>query len=291
MTAQSYRPFLTDMDLSWWKRVNTVWWVQRIPIALLTIPSSYGVGAFAKEKLEEPFNWIAGVAFEAAYIGAVALADQQKDVRDRWTMILWVIVNLVAVVCSALMNTLFFADGQYARITPEAITHGVPLAILNFCYALLLHSIVSNQQKREIQKVEQATELQARQIKREETWRDTKLMLEIEREKTSAEREKTSAAIEKMRIRDAEIDLERKELTLEQRKRKVRETPGQNAGNAQSLEDSRSQTGQNAGNARILCMKCGVEVIVPDGKNPEKYRIATKRWGCDICKVKKGSTS
>jgi hypothetical protein len=141
--ALNIKPMLDAPDLSWWQRINKVWWFQRIPMALLALPSSYGVGAFASEHLPWPFNWFAGAAFESAYLGCVALADQQSDAKDAWSSVLWLLVNLFAVVCSALSSTLFFAGGQYANITPEAITHGVPLAVLGFFYGLLLHRMAS----------------------------------------------------------------------------------------------------------------------------------------------------
>src|SRR5215211_2666250 len=117
--AFNYRPFITAPDMSWWQRINKVWWLQRIPMALLALPSAYGVGAFASEHLPFPFNVAAGCAFESAYIGAIALADQQSDVKDHGSTILWLLVNLFAVVCSALSSVLFFAGGHYADITPE----------------------------------------------------------------------------------------------------------------------------------------------------------------------------
>jgi hypothetical protein len=137
------KPFIAAPDLSWWQRINKVWWLQRIPMALLALPSAYGVGAFASEHLPWPFNWFAGAAFESAYIGAIALADQQSDVKDQVTTLLWFLVNLFAVVCSALSSVLFFAGGHYSDITPEAVTHGVPLAVLGFFYGLLLHRMAS----------------------------------------------------------------------------------------------------------------------------------------------------
>jgi hypothetical protein len=79
------------------------------------------------------------MAFEGAYIGAIAMADQQHDDTDHTTTVLWWAVNLFAVVASVLSNLLFFANGSYANITPETATHAVPLPVLGFFYGLLLH--------------------------------------------------------------------------------------------------------------------------------------------------------
>jgi hypothetical protein len=130
---------LNTPDLSFWQRLNKIWWLQRIPMMLLAIPSAYGVGAFAATSLPIVFAIVAGCAFEAAYIGAIALADQQHDMQDRWTTALWILVNLFAVLASALCNLLFFADGSYAAITAEVATHGIPMPVLAFFYGLLLH--------------------------------------------------------------------------------------------------------------------------------------------------------
>ena len=118
--------------------INWPWWLRRIPMLLLAIPSAYGVGAFAANQLPVIFAALAGGAFECAYIGAIALADQQFE-DDTWTTALWWLVNLFAVVASVLSNLLFFAGGSYAAITPEIATHAVPLPVLGFFYGLLLH--------------------------------------------------------------------------------------------------------------------------------------------------------
>lgn len=132
------RPFVTAPNLSWFRRVNWVWWLQRLPMFLLAVPASYGVGAFADVRYPVLIAIIAGAGFEAAYMGAVAFADQQLD-QDRWSMGLWWVLNVGAVASSALINVLFSAGGLFAQITYEDVVHGAPLAVLNFLYALLLH--------------------------------------------------------------------------------------------------------------------------------------------------------
>lgn len=133
------RPLLDMPDLSWVKRLNWRWFVQRLPMLLLAVPAAYGVGAFADEKLPLLIAVFAGAGYESCYLGAVALADQQYDSKDRWSTGLWWALNLMAVASSIVTNTLFFAGGRYVDITPEAVTHGAPMAMLAFMYGLVLH--------------------------------------------------------------------------------------------------------------------------------------------------------
>jgi hypothetical protein len=105
---------------------------------LLAVPAAWGVGAFAHARYPLLIAIVAGAGFEASYMGAVAFADQQLA-HDAWSRRLWWGLNVAAVACSALINVLYSAGGQFASITPEDVVHGAPLAILNFLYALLLH--------------------------------------------------------------------------------------------------------------------------------------------------------
>lgn len=134
---QMARP-LVSADAGERRTINWSWWLRRVPMLLLAVPSAYGVGAFADAKLPWLAAMIAGGAFECAYIGAIALADQHFE-DDRWTTGLWWLVNLFAVLASVASNLLFFSDGSYASITPEIATHAVPLPVLGFFYGLLLH--------------------------------------------------------------------------------------------------------------------------------------------------------
>jgi hypothetical protein len=128
-----------------WRAINWPWWLKRVPMALLAIPSAYGVGAFVHsaevggERVPVLVAIVAGGAFEAAYLGAIAMADHQHEDEDHWTTLLWWIVNLAAVAASVLSNLLFFSGGTYAGITPEVATHAIPLPVLGFFYGLLLH--------------------------------------------------------------------------------------------------------------------------------------------------------
>jgi len=148
MTTHALRPFLATPDAAWWQRINYAWWLRRVPMFLLALPAAYGVGAFAGAYLPAPFNWVAGGAFEATYIGAIAIADQQTEDGDWVTTLLWWLVNLAAVAASILSNLLWFSGGAYARITAEIATHAVPLPVLGFFYGLLLHRVTAAEARR-----------------------------------------------------------------------------------------------------------------------------------------------
>lgn len=123
-------------------KLNLLYWLQRAPMILLSLPAAYGVGAFASVHLPWPFNWLAGLGFESVYLGAVALADQMYE-SDSYTTSLWWILNIVAVVMSALVNTLYFSGNEFAGITLESYVHGIPLPALSFGYSLLLHQVTN----------------------------------------------------------------------------------------------------------------------------------------------------
>lgn len=137
-----YGPIRKDIAitgvLSLGKAINWLWWLQRVPMFLLAVPAAYGVGAFAAEKYPSLVAIIAGAGFEAAYMGAIAFADQQLE-QDTTSKVLWWALNVAAVACSALINVLYSAGGTFRAIELEDIVHGAPLAVLNFLYALLLH--------------------------------------------------------------------------------------------------------------------------------------------------------
>jgi len=148
---QIHKPFFSNIPiqskLDYFKRINTVWWLIRIPMVLLATPAAYGVSQFAAKYLPGAWHVIAGMAFESAYIGAIALADQQvADEKTslfgfeiNTTKLLWGLVNLFAVLFSVLSNLLFFSGGTYNAITPEIATHAVPMPVLGFIYSLLVH--------------------------------------------------------------------------------------------------------------------------------------------------------
>lgn len=142
------------------KAINWLYWLQRAPMALLSIPAAYGVAAFASVHLPAPFNWLAGLGFESVYLGCVALADQMFD-DDTWTTVLWWALNIIAVTMSALVNVLFFSGNNFAGITSESYVHGIPLPLLSFGYSLLLHQVTNKNVVRDYKAAQLAAEKEA----------------------------------------------------------------------------------------------------------------------------------
>lgn len=146
-TLPQRKPFIegeTLQKFAFWKLINWTYWLQRAPMLLLSLPAAYGVSAFASVHLPPPFNWLAGAGFESVYLGAVALADQMYE-SDDYTTTLWWLLNILAVLMSALVNTLFFSGNTFDGITKEAMVHGIPLPVLSFGYSLLLHQVTNRQ--------------------------------------------------------------------------------------------------------------------------------------------------
>jgi hypothetical protein len=145
-TAQLPRPIFPKVgalaDADWYQRINWSWWLIRVPMALLAVPSAYGVYGFSLEKLPEFFAGVLGVAFEATYLGAVATADQQHE-GDLMSALLWWLVNLGAVAASIICNLLFAAGGSFAGIRPETWAHAVPMPVLGFLYGLMIHRLAA----------------------------------------------------------------------------------------------------------------------------------------------------
>lgn len=164
MTVSYYRPFRTNVPIinfwSLFKVFNWLWWIQRAPMFLLAVPASYGVGAFMNSRYPLPVAIIAGAGFEAAYLGAIAFADQQLH-QDWQSKILWWTLNTAAVTCSALINVLYAANGLFVSITYEDYVHGAPLAIINFLYALLLHRNATRAIEMDMEKIKEEEEIAA----------------------------------------------------------------------------------------------------------------------------------
>ena len=155
--TMNYRPFKDDIPLTsiraFFEAINWIWWIQRAPMFLLAVPASYGVGAFTHERYPLIVAVIAGAGFEAAYLGAIAFADQQLR-QDLGSKVLWWGLNIAAVACSALINVLFAAGGLFGNITAEDYVHGAPLAVINFLYALLLHRNATRAVAQDMQRAE-----------------------------------------------------------------------------------------------------------------------------------------
>lgn len=114
------------------------------PQALLALPAAYASSQFAAHAgvFPAPFNVMLGIAFEWVYLGTLAVAGASTD--SRW----YKIVNGTAVATSVIYVTLHAAEryGLLAHATGTgwlmlfSLIHGVPLAVLNFVYGLLIHN-------------------------------------------------------------------------------------------------------------------------------------------------------
>lgn len=141
--ATQFRPLLTGKENAYiWQRINWRWLLQRVPMLLFAIVSSYGVGHLLHiTGVPWPFDWLGGITFDIGFLGMIALADQQLQ-KTTWSQITYYVLNVVMSGLAALFNVLSHSGGKYANITPEDITVGAPFAIVGLCFALYYHSIM-----------------------------------------------------------------------------------------------------------------------------------------------------
>lgn len=175
-TLNNYRPFRAvdysaingalNKIAAFFLSINILYWLQRAPMFLLSLPAAYGVSAFMGTLLPVPFNWFAGIGFESVYLGCIALADQMFD-EDEFTTWLWWILNALAVIVSALINTLFASHFAFSGIQAESFVHGVPLPVLSFGYSLLLHKVTNKNAARDYKLEQERLRKQAAQEKYE----------------------------------------------------------------------------------------------------------------------------
>lgn len=140
-----FRPFLAAApDLWWFERINWRWVLQRAPMLVLALMSSWGVGGFVYQsgRAPIPVAVLGGVAFDLAFLGVIALADQQLD-KDLASHVLYWVLNVGAAFVAGLCNTLYYAGGTYADITAEAVTHGAPFALFGLLFSLYYHHMTS----------------------------------------------------------------------------------------------------------------------------------------------------
>lgn len=146
ITTQQFRPLLIGAEfegLSIWKRINFQWILQRIPMLLFALVSSYGVGHLLSiSDVPFPFDYLGAISFDVGFLGAISLADMQLK-KTTWSNIAYYALNIVMSFLGALFNVLSHAGGKYANITAEDITVGLPFALVGLAFALYYHSIMS----------------------------------------------------------------------------------------------------------------------------------------------------
>lgn len=153
--ATQFRPLLTGSDDKYlWQRINWKWLLQRIPMLLFAIVSSYGVGHLLQLRgVPWPVDWLGGITFDIGFLGVIALADQQLK-KTLWSQIAYYLLNCAMSGLAALFNVLSQSGGTYANITAEDITVGAPFAIVGLCFAFYYHSVMQTYINQEIDTAE-----------------------------------------------------------------------------------------------------------------------------------------
>lgn len=153
-TIKQFRPLRSDITIIKWsdylRVINYSWLLQRIPMLLFAIVSSYGVGHYLSiSGVPSPFDILGGISFDIGFLGVIAIADQQLK-KTTGSQVAFYVLNTVMAGLAALFNVLSHADGQYANITPEAITAGAPFAIVGLAFALYYNTVMQQQIDEEI---------------------------------------------------------------------------------------------------------------------------------------------
>jgi len=154
MTTQTqFRPLLTGEEYEttfWLFRINYRWLLQRLPIVLFAIVSSYGVGHLLSiSGIPSPFEYIGSISFDIAFLGIIVMSEMQLSNTLKSTVIYYA-MNILMSGLGALFNVLSLSDGRYANITAEHITVGIPFAICGLAYALYYHNIMSQYIQKEL---------------------------------------------------------------------------------------------------------------------------------------------
>lgn len=146
ITQQQFRPILIGAEfegLSLWKRINFQWLLQRIPMLLFALVSSYGVGHLLHiSDVPFPFDYLGAISFDIGFLGAISLADMQLK-KTVWSNIAYYALNVIMSGLGALFNVLSHSGGRYADITAEDVTVGLPFALVGLMFALYYHSVMS----------------------------------------------------------------------------------------------------------------------------------------------------
>jgi hypothetical protein len=141
--------------------------LSNIPLALISLPASYGAAQFSQRYYPEPWNWVLGGAFESTYLGAWIFA--QKKNRP-----IFIATILVASLCGAIFNTLHVAqvEGLVRRGGNFgdwilAVIHGAPMSLLGLAYAGLLHFSADESKTNLKDKIKTAVEAATKQFQDE----------------------------------------------------------------------------------------------------------------------------
>lgn len=156
--VKQFRPIRSDIHIEKWtdyfRLINWSWLLQRIPMLLFAIVSSYGVGHYLSiSGVPKLFAILGGISFDVGFLGVIALADQQ--LKKNWkSQAAFYLLNSVMAGLAALFNTLSHANGRYADITAESITAGAPFAIIGLAFALFYNFVMQQKIDEEIKTLE-----------------------------------------------------------------------------------------------------------------------------------------
>lgn len=152
-----FRPLLIGTNARYfWQRINWKWLLQRTPMLLFAIVSSYGVGHLLHLRdIPWPIDWLGGITFDIGFLGVIALADQQLK-KTTWSQVAYYLLNFALSGLAALFNVLSQSGGTYQAITAEDITIGAPFAIVGLCFAFYYHSIMQAYINQEIDNAERS---------------------------------------------------------------------------------------------------------------------------------------
>lgn len=171
-TLKQFRPLRSDVQITKWYHyfnlINWAWLLQRVPMLLFAIVSSYGVGHYLSlSGVPTPFDILGGISFDIGFLGVIAIADQQ--LKKTWqSQVAFYILNSVMAGLAALFNVLSHSGGMYENITLEAITAGAPFAIVGLAFALYYNTVMQqliNEEVDILAQIKREKEDQAQYIK------------------------------------------------------------------------------------------------------------------------------
>lgn len=158
IATTQFRPLLVGAEAEnkkIYQKINWKWFLQRIPMFLFAVVSSYGVGHFLYlSGLPAPFYQLGGISFDIGFLGVIALADMQIK-KSLASNVIYYILNASMCILASVFNILSHSGGKYADITWEHITAGAPFAIMGLAFALFYHSVMATYINKEIQQQEQ----------------------------------------------------------------------------------------------------------------------------------------
>lgn len=189
MATQQFRPLLIGSeyeDKNIVQRINWKWLLQRIPMVLFAIVSSYGVGHLLYlSELPAPFYQLGGISFDLGFLGVIALADMQLS--KTWkSQAAYYLLNFTMSGLAALFNTLSHAGGKYESITAENITVGVPFAIVGLMFAFYYHSVMDTAIDKEMEADKKAADEAERVARLNAEAEERRLKMQLEKEEYEA---------------------------------------------------------------------------------------------------------